>query len=65
MFLTFYIKQLKFDFEKHFIHLYILNLIHNLILIKSLFNFDINIKVFINHFYARIKNIFLIIFETF
>ena len=65
MFLTFYIKQSEFDFEKHFIYLCILNLTHILILIKNLFDFNINVKVFIDYFYTRINNIFLITFKIF
>ena len=52
MLLIFYIKQLEFNLKKHFIYLYIFNLIYILYLIKNLFNININIKIFINHFFA-------------
>ena len=52
MLLTFHIKQSKLDFEKYFVYLYIFNLIHSLCLIKSLFNINVNVEIFIDHFYA-------------
>ena len=64
MLLTSHIKQLKLNFEKHFAHLCILNLIHILYLIKSLFDININAETFIDHFYTQINNIFLISFKT-
>ena len=57
--------QSKFNFEKYFIYIYILNLIHILCLIKNLLNIDINIKAFINYFYTQINKNLLISFNTF
>ena len=65
MLLTSHIKQLKFNSKKHFVYLYIFNLIHILYLIKSLFNINVNVKTFIHYFFAQINNIFLISFEIF
>lgn len=59
MLLKFQIKRLKFNFKKHFIYLYNFNLIHNLILIKNIFDYNFNIEIVINYFYARNNNIYI------